>query len=254
MPPERRQPLRDTLKYLVFVLPLVAVGLGGYVIYRHFTEKDRIIEEQRRIIGELGVKLDRAWDTELVADVRVDRIATDPAGGKHMELTFVQYQRDTEIPVMRRSFVLPGEELYIDALVVQFERPLVDEGDGLRGKSVFVFRRAFGDKQRPVDGVPLYRSQGDGVVPEVAQVDGTPSTYETELWAKFWTYANDPKAAAAAGIRVAQGEAPHVKAQAGQVYQLTLRSSGGLEIKPRLPSAVVGDTPPAGSANTPKAP
>jgi len=241
---ERRALVRDTLKYMVFVLPLIAVGLVGYVVYRHFTEKDRVIAEQRRIIGELEVKLDRAWASELVADVRVDRITTDPAGGKHMELTFVQYERGTEIPSLRRSFVLPGEELYIDALVVQFDRAFVDEGDGLKGKSLLLFRRAFGDNQKPIDGVPLYRGSGDGPVPEVAQVDAAPGAYETQLWDRFWRYANDPKAAAEAGIRVAQGEAPHVKAMSGQVYQLTLRSSGGLEIKPRLPSAVVGDPAP----------
>lgn len=240
---ERRAPVRDTLKYLVIGLPAVALVLVGLVVYRHFTEKDRIIEEQRRIIAELGVKLDRAWATELVADVRVDRIATDPAGAKHMELTFVQYKRGTEVPAYRRSFSLPGEELYIDALVVQFDRAFVDAGDGLRGKSLLLFRRAFGDAQKPVDGVPLYRESGDGPVPEVAQVDARPTAYETELWERFWTLANDPKAAAAAGVRVAQGEAPHVRALAGQVYQLTLRSSGGLEIQPRLPNAVVGDPP-----------
>jgi len=40
--------------------------------------------------------------------------------------------------------------------------------------------------------------------------------------------------------RLAQGEAPHVKVVPGQVYKLTLRASGGLEIQPRLPAAVTG--------------
>jgi hypothetical protein len=240
----RRTPVRDTMKYLVIGLPLIAVVLVGYVVYRHFTEKDRIIEAQRRIIGELEVKLDRAWASELIADIRVDRLAKNAAGEQTMDLTFVQYQRGTEIPLVKRSFSLPGDELYIDALVVQFDRAFVDVGDGLRGKSLLVFRRAFGDKQRPVDGVPLYTA-GEGSVPEIARVDAKPTAFEIELWERFWTYANDPKAAAAAGVRIAQGEAPHVRARAGQVYQLTLRSSGGLEIKPRLPDAVVGDPAPS---------
>ena len=68
--------------------------------------------------------------------------------------------------------------------------------------------------------MPLIRGEGESPVPQVAQVDTTPSAFETEIWTRFWAYANDPKAAAAAGIKVAQGEAPHVKAQERQVYQL----------------------------------
>ena len=78
------------------------------------------------------------------------------------------------------------------------------------------------------------------VIPELYEVDAVPTPFERELWTRFWDYANDPKQAEAAGIRVAQGEAPHVTAVEGQVYKLTLRASGGLEITPRLPAAVLG--------------
>jgi hypothetical protein len=138
---------------------------------------------------------------------------------------------------------LPGEEFYIDALVVRFDRKYVEAGDGLRGKSLLLFRRAFGDQQKPVDGVPLFTGQAGSQIPELMQVDRVPSDFEKQIWTRFWDYANDPTLAAAQGIRVAQGEAPHIRAVAGQVYKLTLRSSGGLEITPRLPAAVVGGLP-----------
>jgi hypothetical protein len=198
------------------------------------------------VIAELGRKLDRAWADELVADLRVDRLEGNPADGEQkMHLTFIQYQPGTETPAFRRSMVLPGEEVYIDALVVQFERKFVEEGDGLRGKSLLLFRRAFGDRQQPVQGTPLFTAQPESLVPELLQVDSAPTEFEKKIWTKFWDYMNDPKLAAADGVRVAQGEAPHVKPVAGQVYQLRLRASGGLEIRPRLPAAVVGDGPPA---------
>jgi hypothetical protein len=210
---------------------LSAVGLGWY--WQH-TEKDRVIAEQKRVIAELEKKLDRAWAEELVADVRVQKIVDG-----QMTLTFVQYAPGTENPTFTRSMTVPGEEFYVDALVVKFERQFVDVGDGLRGKSLLLFRRIFGDRQEPAQGVPLFRQQNDSPIPEALQIDTLPSDFERQIWTRFWEFANDPDKAKEMGIRVAAGEAPHVKAVEGQVYKLTLRASGGLEMVPRLPAAVL---------------
>lgn len=249
---ERKTPIRDTVRYLVWALPLIAVGLVTYTVWKHFNEKDRVIAEQRRIIAELGVKLDRAFADELVADVTIDRMYTDAAGEKKIDATFIQYRPGTEVEMMKKTFTLSGEEIYIDTLVVQFERAFIEGGDALRGKTLLMFRRAFGDKQNPHDGVPLHRSKGESQVPEATQVDAVPTPFETELWAKFWAYANDPKAAAAAGIKVAQGEAVSKKAVQGQVYQLRLRASGGVTMEPRLPDAVLNKRDPEQPRQAPK--
>ena len=233
--------LREVLRFVLYASPLVVLGIIGSIVYQHATEKDRTIAEQKRVIEELGKKLDRAWAEELVADLRVDKVEVDKATGERkLHLTFVQYRPGTEEIAFQRSMVLPGEEVYVDALVVQFERHFIDENDGTRGKSLLIFRRAFGDHQLPVEGVPLFTSEkSESFIPEIARVDAQPSELEQRIWARFWEYANDPKLAAAEGIRVAQGEAPHVKAVQGQVYKLTLRRSGGLQITPRLPASLV---------------
>jgi hypothetical protein len=248
-----RPGFREGLRFAMYLTPLALVGVVGGLFYRQYYEKDRLIAEQKRIISQLELKLDRSWAEELVADVRVRSVGVDPDTGKaNMELTFIQYQPGTEIPSFERSMTLPGEEFYIDALVVQFDRKFVEAGDGLRGKSLLMFRRAFGDQQKPVDGVPLFRGEGRSPIPEMMQVDNQPTEFETKIWTQFWDYANDPTLAAAQGIRVAQGEAPHIRAVSGQVYKLTLRSSGGLDIVPRLPAAVVGNGPPRLDAGAPR--
>ncbi len=228
------------------MLLLGALVAAGLFLYENATEKDRQIAEQKRVIAALELRLDRSWAEELVADVRVDAITKDPDGGQpEMTLTFAQYAPGTETPALRKTMTLPGEEFYIDALVVEFQRKLVEEGDGLRGKSLLFFRRAFGSRQKPVDGVPLYRAGGAmGVsedIPDGLRVDTDPSEYERQVWARFWTYANDPGRAAEAGIRVAQGEAVHTRAVRGQVYKVTLSAAHGLSLVPRLPGAMVGE-------------
>jgi hypothetical protein len=245
--------VKAKLGALVVLLVLGALCVAGFLLYERVTEKDRLIAEQKRVIAALGMRLDRSWAEELVADVRVDALGRDSAGQPEMTLTFAQYAPGTETPSLRKTMTLPGEELYIDALVVEFQRKLVEEGDGLRGKSLLFFRRAFGDRQRPIDGVPLYRETSAAIraaedIPDALRVDPAPSEYEQQIWTSFWTYANDPARAAAAGIRVAQGEAIHTRAVRGQVYKVTLSASHGLSLVPRLPASMVGDSPDAGSA------
>ncbi|MFW5879088.1 MAG: hypothetical protein ACOCVR_04635 [Myxococcota bacterium] len=226
------------------LLTVLALIVAGVAVGWRFFEKERVIAEQRRVIAELETRIERAWAEELVGDVKVESVSRDPeTGERQMELVFVQYAPGTEMPVLRRRFTLPGEEFFVDALVVRFERSFVEVGDGLRGQSLLLFRRAFGDRQRPVDGVSLYRGEDDGlgIIPELFRIDPVPSDFERDIWERFWEMAADPAAARAEGVEIAQGEAPYTRAVQGQVYQLTLRASGGLEIRPRLPRAVVGD-------------
>ena len=243
-----RQPVR--VRSVLWFLLIAGLGVLGFLWYQKETEKDRKIEEQARVIGALAQKLDRAWAEDLVADVRVESMEKNRATGKtEIKATFAQYSPGTEKPVFTKQMTLLGDEIYIDALVVKFERKIIEEGDGLKGRSLLLFRRAFGDRQEPADGVPLFQKAADGKetgIPEALQVDQVPSQFEKDIWSRFWTYANDIKSAEDAGIRLVQGEAPHVRAVPGQVYKLTLRRSGGLEITPRLPGAMVGKPPDAG--------
>jgi hypothetical protein len=230
---------------------LLGLAAGGYWFYWAAGAKDRKIEEQQRIIAELEKKLDLAWSTEQVADVRVDDVRTASSGDPELVLTFIQYKPGTEEPTWKKSFTTTGEELYVDALVVTFERNFVEGADKLRGKSLLLFRRAFGDRQKPIDGVALFQAAEGSVIPAELQVDETPSKFEQRIWSRFWDLANDPVKARREGIRFAQGEAPHVKAVKGQVYKLSLRASGGLELTPRLPAAALPDQ---GQAPSPKSP
>jgi hypothetical protein len=242
--------VKSKLGTLLTLLFLGALGVAGFLLYEKSTEKDRQIAEQKRVIAALELRLDRSWAEELVADVRVDAITRAPDGGQpEMTLTFAEYAPGTETPSLRKTMTLPGEEFYIDALVVEFQRKLVEDGDGLRGKSLSFFRRAFGDRQKPIEGVALYRQSAEtevsGDIPDGLRVDPHPSEYERQVWTRFWSYANDPAQAAAAGIRVAQGEAVHTRAVRGQVYKVTLSASHGLSLLPRLPAAMVGSAPDA---------
>jgi hypothetical protein len=131
-----------------------------------------------------------------------------------------------------RELTIEGDVLYVDSLVVKFDDLLVEQGDPLRAASLCHFRRLFGEYQQPSDGVPI---DAPGERPAAYGGSDGMSALEQGIWRDFWSLANDPKKAAAMGIRAAHGEAPSMKLKPGEVYRVTLRASGGLTIVPDRP-------------------
>ncbi len=128
-------------------------------------------------------------------------------------------------PVHERDFTIDGDVVYFDALVIKFDHAFVQQGDALRGKSLYLFERVFGEHQEPSQGFRL-----DEGVPVVYRVNDPPSEFERELWSDFWRVALDRKLAREKGIRVAQGEAVRTKLKTGLVYRLTIEAAGGINI------------------------
>ena len=230
------------------------VGTGMYLGYRTFhardvaeqelREKEKQISEQAGQIKELQTDVEskrkqiEQLDTSLrllKTDHRVARIVVSdqrPAQNRAMLATTFQFfeiddaGRALEEP---RTYTIDGDRLYVDAYVVKFDDRFVEQGDPLRGTSIFLFKRLWGEYQNPTDGYVLDRVRAR----PVGYSDGHEmSDFEKRIWNNFWDLANDPERLAAAGIRSAHGEAPSMRLKKGMSYRLNLRASGGLSFEP----------------------
>jgi len=128
-----------------------------------------------------------------------------------------------------KTLEVQGRFLYLESQVVKFSDDYVESADPLRGTSICLFRRVFGEQQKPADG-PELDSVGAG--PGVVSGDNIYSTEHADLWQRFWDYANDPELAREAGVRAVHGEAPFTELRPGKSYRVELRASGGLSIQP----------------------
>jgi len=63
--------VKTKLGALVILLVVGTLGVAGFIVYERATEKDRRIEEQKRVIAALEMRLDRSWAEELVAATTV---------------------------------------------------------------------------------------------------------------------------------------------------------------------------------------
>jgi hypothetical protein len=193
-------------------------------------ERAALKEEAERLAregAELREIVQRLTIERRVAEVHVLQQHFDENG--EVMQTVIQLSeigRDGE-PMPPTVFGIPSAVPHFDALVIKFDDSFVAQGDELRGHSLTLFRRVYGETQAPEDG---YWLGAKGSVPDVYRVNEEPSEFEKRLWREFWNYASDPEKARGAGVRVAQGEAVYAPMKAGESWQLTLESDGGLNL------------------------
>lgn len=178
----------------------------------------------------------------LKVDRRVARIdvldqVEDPST-KQLRTTFsfVELGED-QLPLYDpQRYTIDGDLLYVDCWVAKFHDDLVQKQDPLRGASIYLFRRLYGENQQPSQG---YTLDEKSVRPAGYALGREMSELEKKVWTGFWEYANEPEKAEQMGLRAVHGEAPFVRLQKGKRYRLQLRASGGLSINAESPG-----TPP----------
>lgn len=229
---------RSTLLWAVL---LVGAGAGGvYVADRVVLAPGRELErklaerdEQIRALREHAQALEAAVRLLRHTERRARIVVLDQAPGSDGHLVtrirFSELDSRGEPIGEAREFSVSGDEVYVDALVIKFEDAFVTAGDALKGRSLLLFRRIFGDRHRPVDAHVLDR---EGQMPQAYAAEKAPSAFERELWAQFWTLANDPVEAKRRGVRALHGEAVSTKLKKAGVYAVTFRSTGELTIQP----------------------
>ncbi|HEU4371771.1 MAG TPA: hypothetical protein VFV05_26405 [Methylomirabilota bacterium] len=229
---------RSTLLWAVL---LVGAGAGGiYVADRVVLAPGRELErklaerdEQIRALREHAQALEAAVRLLRHTERRARIVVLDqtPASDGHLvtRIRFSELDSRGESIGEFREFSVSGDEVYVDALVIKFEDAFVTAGDALKGRSLLLFRRIFGDRHRPVDAHVLDR---EGQMPQAYAAEKAPSAFERELWAQFWTLANDPVEAKRRGVRALHGEAVSTKLKKAGVYAVTFRSTGELTIQP----------------------
>lgn len=210
---------------LLLIMTLAGAGLfSGYYLHTLYREKELEIERLNTVVDRLEAS------TRVAQVVVTDQEVNEQSGLLETTIKFAELDRQGEA-LPPRTFTVEGDVIYFDALVIKFDRDYVERGEALRGKSLHLFRRIFGEHQPPERGFPIDGSPREGGVPDPYRVDGEANDFEVELWKDFWSYAVDPAAAREKGVRVVQGEAVYTRFVEQNLYTLTLDHDGGLNIE-----------------------
>lgn len=233
----RRFPIRS----FVWSVVLVAVAAGSvYLAFELVVRPRQALQDQIREQKETIIKLEQEKQRleaflkilkhiDRRARVEVLRQSKDPLGALQTTIRFTEID-DSGKPVNAfRDLTLPGQEVYFDTLVIKFDDHFIEQGDPFKGRALMLFRRIFSSTMRAEDGFVI---DIEGQAPEVYTEQQAPSSFEKDLWKRFWELANNEKMAQERGVRAIHGDAPYMRLELDRVYELCLRSTGEVIITP----------------------
>jgi hypothetical protein len=216
-------------KSLTKILGLAVMVIGGSLglwVYQYNFSADRKIQKLELEKQALKEVVERLSDEKRVAEVLVtdqqkinDQVQTT--------LLFVEYDKSGN-SLAPRTFHVVGEQVHIDAMVIKFDRELVKQGDPLRGSSIALFTRLYGDRETPQAAQLIDQP---GTIPAIYfSADPQIADAELSLWKEFWQLADSAELRQKRGVRVANGQGLWGPFKPDTLYTLTLESDGGLNM------------------------
>lgn len=213
---------------MVAGLVAAVVIAAAFWIY-HWTQEMKIL---RQVVERLSAE-------SRAAEVLVTKSELDEKSGKILTtIKFLEYDAQGET-LPAHYFTFQGNVIQFQSLVVRFEDQFVRGGSKLRGKSAYLFLKAF-----VLDGAQTqeFEITKASEIPAGYKIPGLQSDFESEIWRKFWEYALDPKQRERMGIKNAQIEAPGTMFLPGTVYTLRIEHDGGLRIDAQpIPEVLKGE-------------
>lgn len=200
-------------------------------------QQNQTITEQGEAIEELEIaneKLETAMRllkvNHRLARIKVLKVGTnEETGEQYSDVEFVEMTPDGKQLGKPMEFRLNGDEIRIDCWIVKFDDKYIQESDLHRSTSLVVFKSIYGNADGPRSAHPLEERFSR---PEAYARGSRLTDFEEKIWNDFWEISNDPTRALQLGIRANHGQVNYVKAQEGLIYQVDLRASDGLTIRP----------------------
>jgi hypothetical protein len=200
---------------------LVIVGVVFFLFVGFFKFKEYLLFKQ--IIHNLKAE-------SRIAEVLVTESSLDEYTRKYTTtIKFLEYDVKG-VPLKPKYFTFKGNLIQFQTLVARFDDRYIEEGHRMKGKSIYLFMKAF-----VLDGKDTqeFMITPNDAVPEGYRVGDPPGGFEKEIWKRFWKIALDPSERKRVGIKNAQIEAPGSVFIPGTIYTLIIEHDGGIRIDTR---------------------
>ena len=218
--------LRPLGKILGLTL-LLLVASAGALYYQSAYSTEKKIEKLQDEKRQLEQVVTRLTSEKRVADILVSDQSTNAQGVLETTLLLVEYDKSGQ-PLPARSFTIQGNVAHIDAMVIKFDQGYIAENDPLRGHSIALFTKIYGDHQSPAAAAMI---DPPGKIPDIYQgASATTTEFEMELWNHFWKLYEDESLRQKHGVRALGGHGVWGPFQPDRLYTITLESDGGLNM------------------------
>jgi len=175
-----------------------------------------------------------------IAEVLVTESKLDEITGRFITtIKFLEYDISAK-PLPPKYWTFNGNLIQFQSLVVRFDDGYIEQGHRMKGKSVYLFLKAFTLNGAQTQEFSITPAHG---IPDGYLVEGASTKMQKEIWARFWQYALDPQERAKVGIKNAQIEAPGSVFVPGTIYAIRIEHDGGMRIDASpIPAILKGET------------
>jgi len=220
--------LSSVAKKAGLIAVVCIIGAAAFSI-QQFLHREKILKQM----------IERLSADSRIAEVVVTKSELDESTGKVLTtIKFLEYDAQSK-PLPPKYFTFRGNVIQFQSLVIRFSDELVKKGDKLRGKSAYLFLKAFVLDTKDTQIFEITPSEG---VPSGYRTAAKTSDYEQSLWSNFWMYALDAETRGKSGIKNAQIEAPGTLFLPGTIYILKIEHDGGMRIDTRpVPEILKGE-------------
>ncbi len=165
-----------------------------------------------------------------IAEVLVTDSSLDEYTRKYTTtIKFLEYDVKGH-PLKPKYFTFKGNLIQFQTLVVRFDDKYIEQGNRMKGKSIYLFLKAFVLDGKNTEEMVIAPANE---IPQGYRVGETANYFEKEVWQRFWKYALDPVERSRRGIKNAQIEAPGSVFIPGTIYTLLIEHDGGIRIDAR---------------------
>jgi hypothetical protein len=201
---------------LIISLLVIVIFVSAFYIINIFKENQLLKKVIDRLTAESRVA--EVIVTDVKRDTKTKTIYTT--------IKFLEYDAKLK-PLEPKYITFSGNVIQFQSMVIRFDDFYVKQGHPLKGKSVYLFMKAFTLSNK---GAEVFDITKINEIPLGYEVEGIKNNFEKKFWRRFWQYALDPEKAKRIGIKNAQIEAPGTKFVPGMIYTIKIEHDGGLRI------------------------
>ncbi len=200
---------------LTIALLFAAVGIyrGGSAIKEVFWEN-----------AELKKAITNLTDDGRIGYAKVLTQILDPNGNVlFTTVKFVETDiKDKNKKLLEKEFIIQGDIVHFDALVVKFGDKMVMDG---KKRSLYLWRRIYGETTAPAKGF-LIEETGTEPYRYKSLLSELPLHKREQFWKQIWDLANDPNSLNQYDITAIYGNVTYTKLRPGLIYIFNLTPTG----------------------------
>lgn len=210
--------MKRLFRYIFTALSLSALALiGGTFFYGAKTVHDLLQgnEALKKAITTLTHE-DQIGFAKVITQEERD-------GQVYTTIRFVETARDDMLNrVLEKEYVIAGDVIHFDALIVTFSDQLVLDG---KARSLYIWRRIYGESMNPADGFEI---ETPGTHPEryAGLLRDLKQPEQQLFWDAIWDLSNNPEALRDYGIKAIYGNAVYKRLKPGLIYVFKIGVDG----------------------------